>query len=276
MSDGGSRSGDSELDRWLRPGAPDAPDDPQKEPAPEPPSPIDALFGDAQFKEYEGGIAEVTERPFAGRTTGAAVRSAPNGITRTQRVLLGVGIGLVAVLALLALFLLGTRLPTLLGPAPAVATSTPSASSSPSSTVKPVGPLADGVHPWTALLGGECLDPYTGPWAETFTVVSCTVQHPAQMVYRGTFDTSTDPGYPGVEKLQAQMALLCAAPGVIDLAAAGVYNDAQVQGSFPVTPDEWAKGQHDYFCFVSRSSGQPLTGSVAVPPPAPAPAPAGP
>jgi hypothetical protein len=144
--------------------------------------------------------------------------------------------------------------------------STPSSTPSPTSTAKPVGPIANGVHPWTALLGGECLDPYTNPWAEKFTVVDCTKPHPAQMVFRGTFDTSADPSFPGAEKLQSQISLLCAAPGVINLAAAGAYSDAQMQGSYPVNETEWAGGEHDYFCFVSRSSGQPLTGSVAVPP----------
>ncbi|MDP9026900.1 MAG: hypothetical protein M3N46_04995, partial [Actinomycetota bacterium] len=67
--------------------------------------------------------------------------------------------------------------------------------------------------------------------------------------------------------------LLCAAPGVLDLRAAGQYADAQVQGSYPVTAQQWAAGQHDYFCFISRASGQPLTGSVAVAKAAPAPAP---
>jgi hypothetical protein len=85
------------------------------------------------------------------------------------------------------------------------------------------------------------------------------------MVFRGTFDTTTTPSFPGVDKLQAQISLLCTAPGVINLAAAGAYNDAQIQGSFAVTEDQWAQGEHDYFCFVNRKSGQPLTGSIAVP-----------
>jgi hypothetical protein len=178
--------------------------------------------------------------------------------------------GLVAVLALIALFFVGTRLPALLAHKAPVVLSTPSASPMPSSTAKAVGPVANGVHPWDALLGGECLDPYTSPWAEKFPVVDCAKPHPAQMVFRGTFDTTADPSFPGVEKLQAEISLLCAAPGVINLAAAGAYSDAQLQGSYAVNEDEWAQGEHDYFCFVSRSSGQPLTGSVAVPRQAPA------
>ena len=233
-------------------------------------SAIDALFGETQFREYQPGVLDPNERPFAARAAQAEpgspdVPTARTGVSRAQKVLLSVVGGLVAVLALVALFFVGTRLPALLGPAPAVVISSPSSTPSPTSTAKPVGPIANGVHPWTALLGGECLDPYTNPWAETFTVVDCAAPHPAQMVFRGTFDTKTDPAYPGAEKLQAQISLLCAAPGVINLAAAGAYNDAQVQGSYPINEKEWADGEHDYFCFVSRSSGQQLTGSVAVP-----------
>ena len=246
----------------------------QPAPTTDPDSAIDALFGETQFREYEPGVLDPNERPFAARAaeTEPGSPDAPagrTGVSRAQKVLLSVVGGLVAVLALIALFFVGTRLPALLGPAPAVVISSPSSTPSPTSTAKPAGPIANGVHPWTALLGGECLDPYTNPWAEKFTVVDCARPHPAQMVFRGTFDTKTDPAYPGADKLQSQISLLCAAPGVINLAAAGAYSDAQVQGSYPVNEEEWAQGQHDYFCFVSRSSGQPLTGSVAVAPPAP-------
>jgi hypothetical protein len=243
-------------------------------PPADPDSAIDALFGETQFREYEPGVLDPNERPFAARTAQVEPESpdaaTPRaGVSRAQKVLLSVVGGLVAVLALVALFFVGTRLPALSAKAPVVI-STPSSTPSPTSTAKAVGPIAAGVHPWTALLGGECLDPYTSPWAEKFTVVDCAKPHPAQMVFRGTFDTTADPSYPGVDKLQAQISLLCAAPGVINLAAAGTYTDAQLQGSYPVNEAEWADGGHDYFCFVSRASGQPLTGSVAVPPAAPA------
>jgi hypothetical protein len=233
----------------------------------EPDSAIDALFGETQFREYESGVLDPNERPFAGRAAQATtpLSDEPMVVSRTQKTLLSVAGGLVAVLALVALFFVGTRLPALLNAAPVAVVSTPATAPSPSTTAKPVGPVANGVHPWTALLGGECLDPYTSPWAEKFTVVDCTKPHPAQLVFRGTFDTSTDTGYPGVDTLQAQISLLCAAPGIINLAAAGAYSDAQLQGSFAVNDEQWAEGEHDYFCFVSRSSGQPLTASVAVP-----------
>jgi hypothetical protein len=42
-----------------------------------------------------------------------------------------------------------------------------------------------------------------------------------------------------------------------------------VQGAYPATAEQWEAGQRDIFCFVSRSSGEPLTGSIAVPQAAP-------
>jgi len=237
---------------------------------------LDALFGESQFREYDTGVLSSDESPFAARPASAEPGSesaAPAGISRTQRILISVAGGLVALLALVALFFVGTRLPALFAHKPPVALSSPSASPTPSSTAHAVGPVANGVHAWGELLGGECLNPFTNPWAEKFTVVDCATPHPAQMVFRGTFDTKADPTFPGADKLQTQISLLCAAPGVINLAAAGAYSDAQVQGSYAVTEQEWADGEHDYFCFVSRKSGQPLTGSVALPhaPPTPSP-----
>ena len=239
------------------------------------PEPLDSLFGDSRFREYEEGIAVPPGRRVAPK--GARVAPRPPGASRTQKILILIRVvgALVALLALVALFFLGTRLPALLADSTPTPTPTPTRSPTPTPTptVAPVGPVAAGVHGWNELLGGECLDPYTSPWVEKFTVVDCAVAHPAQMVFRGTFDPATTPGFPGAAALQAQISLLCAAPGVLDLGAAGQYADAQVQGSYPVTAEQWTAGQHDYFCFISRSSGQPLTGSVAVPKAAPAPAP---
>jgi len=223
---------------------------------------LDALFGESQFQPYEETLATLPTPP-ARRPTPRGARVArvarSHGVSRTQKTLISVAGAFVAVLALVVT---PSATPTrTLTPTPI-----------PTATALPVGPVAAGVHEWNELLGGECLDPYTNPWAEKFTVVDCAVAHPAQMVYRGTFDPATTPTFPGAAALQSQLSLLCAAPGVLDLAAAGQYADAQVQASYPVTQEQWTAGQHDYFCFISRSSGQPLTGSVAVPKAAPAPA----
>lgn len=238
----------------------------------------DTLFGDTLFREYAEGLLPVlSSRDRRPAPRGVRVAAQPSGFSKAQKLIIITASAVVAILALVALFFLGTRLPVLLSASRVTASSspspTPTQTPTPTPTVVPVGPVAAGVHGWNELRGGECLNPYTSPWVEKFTVVDCVVAHPAQMVFRGTFDPATTPTFPGAAALQTQISLLCAAPGVLDLAAAGQYADAQVQGSYPVTQEEWTAGQHDYFCFVSRSSGQPLTGSVA-PAPAPAAAPA--
>ena len=228
---------------------------------------LDALFGGVRFQEDEE--APVPAQGLLGRRpapNGTRAAPRPAAVSKAQKTLISVGGGLVAILALVALFLLGTKLPTLFPAKPVAATSspTPTRTATPTPTVAPIGPVVAGVHGWNQLLGGECLASYTSPWVEKFTVVDCAVAHPAQMVFRGTFDHTTTPTFRGTEALQMQIPLLCTVPGVLDLAAAGQYADAQVQGSYPVTEAEWTAGQHDYFCFVSRSSGKSLTGSVAV------------
>jgi hypothetical protein len=71
---------------------------------------------------------------------------------------------------------------------------------------------------------------------------------------------------PGEAAITAQLNLACTAPSVLDFAAAGAYPDVQWQASYPVSEAQWAAGQREYSCFISRSSAEPLTGSVQVPP----------
>jgi hypothetical protein len=267
--------------------APDAPTELLGAQTTEPLDPaLDSLFGSAAFKEYEDpGI--VASSPFAAAAAGSGGRGraqreprekgAP--LPRNQRILIIAAIAVVAVLILVGLFFAGTRLPGLIGPAPAVAISkTPTPTPTPTPTIVPVGPVAAGDHKWNELRGAECLNPFTSVWAEKFTVVDCATPHAAQMVFRGTFPataaapstatpapTAAPGGYPGIAALQAQISLLCTSPAAIDFTAAGAYTDIQFQASYAADAKEWAAGQHDYFCFVTRSSGQPLTGSVAGP-----------
>jgi hypothetical protein len=223
----------------------------------------------------------------SGRTPTPGRRPPGSGWSGNTKLLLWVGGVLLAVLALIGLFFLGIKLPELFGSAPAPASDTrgsattasasvspsptpsetpsPSPSAPPVTEVAAVGPLAPGTHSWEKLRGGECLTGYETPWAEEFTVVDCAVPHPAQMVHRGVFGPGDASAYPGIDALQAQINLLCSAPTVIDFAAAGAYNDIRVAGSFAATSQEWAAGHRDYFCFVTRGSGEPLTGSVAIP-----------
>jgi hypothetical protein len=116
---------------------------------------------------------------------------------------------------------------------------------------------------WDELRGGECLEPFTSAWERTFTVVDCAVPHPAQMTYRGTFADAAV--WPGEAALSAQLNLACTSDSAINLAVAGQWADVQVQGTYPVTADQWDSGDHYYYCFVSRSSGEPLTGDLSIP-----------
>lgn len=238
-------------------------------------SAIDSLFGETQFKEYADEIipAPPPRANAAGGGGGATKPPAgPRGaLPRNQKILLSVAGGLLAVLALFALFLVGTKLSAVLGPAPAV--STPSPSPSPSFIVLPIGPVAPGDYQWDELLGGECLKPFESAWQDRYTVVDCTVPHPAQMIYRGEFADEATALYPGVEELQKRINLLCTAPTVIDYSKAGAATDIQVQASFAADAEDWDTGNRTFYCFVNRSGGEDLTQSIAIPQVAPTPTP---
>ncbi|WP_431219159.1 hypothetical protein [Leifsonia xyli] len=199
---------------------------------------------------------------------------------RNNRILLLALSALAVVLVLIGLFALGTRIPSLVGgqkPAPqptTVATATaakpsasPTAAPVPTVTPKPAAAVGPGVHPWDALGGGECIQPFTSVWAEEFTVVDCAAPHTAQLLYTNVLSADPAAPYPGADALAQQMPGVCTAGGIVDLAAAGAYPDLQVIGSYPATEQQWKDGQRSYYCFANRASGQPLTSSVAGPGP---------
>jgi hypothetical protein len=231
--------------------------------------PLDALFGETQFQDYLGEPlvpAPTRRQPVA--IEDAAAPPPRAGIPRTQKVLLSIAGGLVGVLALIALFLVGTRISTAFGPSDAV-TADPTPSAEPTAEAlapgTPITPVAPGVHLWSELQGGECLEPYESPWQDEYTVVDCTQPHAGQMVARGQFEEIDGSSYPGLEELASRINLLCSAPTVIDYAVAGTVNDIQVAASFAADVDEWNDGNRSYSCFVSRAGGAPLTASVGVP-----------
>lgn len=240
-------------------------------------SPLDALFGEAAFVAYEEApiIPPPPRRqPAAGPGQElVAVPTAPRPprapIPRVQKILMGVAGGLVAALALIALFVLGTRLSSAFPP-PVAASASPSPSPVATGGPLAVGPIAPGPHAWDELLGGECLDPFESAWQDEYVVVPCAGPHAAQHVLRGVFDDPSGTVYPGLDELQSRIALLCASPTVIDLAVAGTVLDLQVTASFAVDAEQWDDGDRDFFCFVDRAGGEPLTGSLAVPPAVPA------
>ena len=64
--------------------------------------------------------------------------------------------------------------------------------------------------------------------------------------------------------MQAQVLAFCRSAGIFDPAAVSPLTDAVVQASYP-TEEAWTEGARDYFCFVTRSSGEPITGDLALP-----------
>lgn len=222
---------------------------------------LDALFGDDKFRDYEGEPPTPPTR--GGGTGGDGGDEPPKGISRTHITLMWVAGAAVAALALFAFFLVGTRLPMLTG-----GDAAPSASPEPTEAELPEGPVPPGTYNWNELLGGECLDDYRGAWENEYTVVDCEVPHEAQLVLRAPVPVAPGTGgaYPGVYDLQSRMSLLCTDASVIDYSAANTYDDMQFEASFPPSVEEWDAGRRDYFCFVSRASGEPIEGSLAAPP----------
>ncbi|WP_205948559.1 hypothetical protein, partial [Pseudomonas viridiflava] len=91
---------------------------------------------------------------------------------------------------------------------------------------------------------------------ETFTVVDYASPHAAQLIARVSLNPDPAAAYPGEAVITSQLNLACTAPTVLDFAAAAAYPDVQWQASYPVSDAQWAEGQRDYSCFISRSSGE--------------------
>lgn len=231
------------------------------------PTGIDTLFQPGHFRDFEPTAVLQREPQTAGATALRSARTRPS-LTSGQRSLLWAAAVLVAILVLLALFAIGRRLPALFAAPPApVATSTPTPTPTPEPVDPADGPQPAGEHAWDRLRGGECLEPYESAWQEEFTVVDCAEPHTAQLLVRAEFPEEAAPGgtYPGFDELAGRINLLCTDPKVIDYEAAREFEDILVEGAHAVTAEEWDEGHREYFCFLHRSGGDPLTGTLAVP-----------
>lgn len=179
--------------------------------------------------------------------------------------MLPAAIVVVAVLVLAGLFVAGTRLPGILSAAPSATsvetpTLTPTPTPTPTSTS---GPQLAGTYDWFDLRGGECVNPWVSAWQQKFTVVDCSVPHGAQVMSRGTLGDDPAAGYPGAEAITQQLNLLCQVPANFNSAILGAYPDVVWQANYPVNAAQWSAGMRDYYCFVSRSSSEPIVGDFA-------------
>jgi len=231
-----------------------------------PTSAIDSLFSDTAFKEYEEEslLGQIPIAPRSTTTTTTTTEKLPHlPLTPTQRRLIWVAGGLIALLILVALFFFGR---TLAQPEAAPPAETPAPVETPepeTPDVPALGPVAPGVYAYDELLGTECITPYTSPWEEEYTVVACDEPHLAQMVAVGAFDDAADEAYPGGEELDSRINQLCTSNEIIDYDAAGEFDDIQIAGSYPATAEAWDAGDRTYYCFVTRESGDTLTTSIA-------------
>jgi Septum formation len=244
--------------------APAAPAQPTGDAA-DPASAIDSLFGDHKFQDYEElGVLGTLQAPPAFAATAAGEQREPRApLSTSQKALMGVAGGLVVLLLMIGLFFLGTRL----GSASA-AEPTPKPTRESSGVPTPAGtggPAAPGVESWAALQGGECIQPFSSAWAVTFTVVACTADHDAQMVFKGKLPASSEAKYPTASQFQTELTPLCSASTAINYGAAVAVTDLQVSFSYPPTTASWLSGDRAYYCFVDRVSGGNLPGDLSVP-----------
>jgi hypothetical protein len=231
----------------------------------EPTSAIDSLFGDHKFQDYEEvGVLQTIQVPPATQVAEPMVVVPREPLSSTQKALMGVAAGLIAALILVGLFFLGQHLGTAAAavPVPKATGSAASATPTPAGTG---GPVAPGVRQWSALQGGECIQPFTSAWADSFTVVACTADHDAEMVFKGTLPAGSDAQYPSASAFQKEITPLCSAPTAINYAAAVSVTDLQVSFSYPPNTATWLKGDRTYYCFVDRVSGGNLPGDLSVP-----------
>ena len=250
---------------WGGPGVPPetVPVDGSADPADpaDPTSAIDSLFGDHKFQEYEevGVLASLQVPPPA--DDGPLQREPRSPLPTTQKVLMGVAAGLIAALIRIAMFFLGEHLGSAQAATPKPTKAGSSATPTPAGTG---GPASPGVQQWTALQGGECIQPFSSAWAQTFTVVACTSDHDAEMVFKGKLPDSSSVAYPSAASFQSQLIGLCSAPTAINYTAAAAVTDLQVSFSYPPNTAAWLAGDRTYYCFVDRVSGGNLPGDLAI------------
>lgn len=215
---------------------------------------LDALFSSTETSAATIPIvgARIPETPSA--ATGPRETNPLDQAKFRQGLILAIG-GLLAVIVAIGAWVAGA----LVG--------TPAAAPTPTETAAPALPTATqppGDYAFGELFGGECLEPFDGPWASTFTVVDCATPHAAQLVYAGDLAVDgTYPSYPGDSRIGKAAMAACSREGVLDLASAKSYADMQLSTAFPASSTAWDSGDTRYFCFASLASAGPIEGSVA-------------
>lgn len=199
-------------------------------------------------------VVEPGAESVSAGTSGPSVRSRAAAWwaarTRSQKqIVAGAAAGAALVVVLVAMFAVGSGIGRGLAP---------DAAASDAAGPDPVGP---GVYSWSALQGGECIEPFDTVWAEEFTVVECDEPHSAQLLHRGEVGPEVTV-YLDAEGWQGITPTLCDAGALLDFDEAAELNDLTWQLSYAGDATVWANGDRGYSCFITRSSGETLDGSL--------------
>ena len=87
----------------------------------------------------------------------------------------------------------------------------------------------------------------------------CDGEHGGQLALVAPLDSAELPGDDA-----AKLARRACRPveDALDYSVAGQYDDVRVAMSYSTTEQQWDAGLHDVYCFVTRTSGQPITGTL--------------
>ena len=141
---------------------------------------------------------------------------------------------------------------------------TASAPATPTLPTIAVSPRPAGVWSWDELNGGECIEPYTGPTQDSFTVVDCDTPHSAQLVRVGDLRKDASmPIYPGDQAIGPVAMGACFTSGIIKASAYATYPTLSADAHYPTSQTQWNKGDTFYYCFAHTNPVAPITGSVA-------------
>ncbi len=127
-----------------------------------------------------------------------------------------------------------------------------------------VSPRPAGVWSWDELNGGECIEPFTDASQSSYTVVSCSTAHSAQLVRVGDLRKDASmPIYPGDAAIGPVAMGACFAKGIIAPSAFATYPTLSSAVHFPSSQTQWNKGDTFYYCFAHTNPISAITGSVA-------------
>ncbi len=116
--------------------------------------------------------------------------------------------------------------------------------------------LAPGTWNWSELRGGECLQNFSDPFAESFLVVSCELPHNAELIHATLISQNILDPYPGISSVVAQARQQCDLVEKIEIGKVAQFRNLQIAYSYPVSSVQWDRGERGVYCFIYSESGE--------------------